>query len=398
MISSLLTSPWITPLSIKETCTTASDNRAGMCMPKKACLASGGYVAGTCGILGSCCVYQGTCRTIIAANETYFVSPAYPSMHKERLDPPICIFTLQRSPIYNKWPVCQFKLNFDEFSLAPPINGTCGGKTDSFIVSGAVNFNTSGLPTAGICGDMSGQHMYLDVDPERPDDPLLLIVNTANEQRYNRRWSIRVQQIACHSPFRAPNGCLQYYTTESGVVESFNYRGNGRATAFPGSSVLPIRSVPQYPTLQFISSPNYFNDLYYGVCIQKLPRMCAIKWQAIHFDFGGTLAGLSDVTAPNSQTYGCVRNDGLALYGSDLGDYVAIQGASRDGRFRLQNQFCGQRLNSLPQQDVNDEIVTYAKPFTMVVRTDNLAGLHSLPQAPKSQKGKFVGIVCEMIL
>lgn len=158
VISSILTGSLISPLSLKETCTTASDNRAGICIPKKACLSSGGYVAGTCGILGSCCVYQGTCRTIIAANETYFVSPAFPSMHKERLDPPICIFTLQRSPIYNKWPVCQFRLSFDEFSLAPPINGTCGGKTDSFIVSGAVNFNTSGLPTAGLCGDMSGQH------------------------------------------------------------------------------------------------------------------------------------------------------------------------------------------------------------------------------------------------
>lgn len=236
--------------------------------------------------------------------------------------------------------------------------------------------------------------MYLDVDPQSPDDPLLLIVNTANEQRYNRRWSIRVQQIACHSPFRAPNGCLQYYTTESGLIESFNYRGNGRATAFPGSSILPIRSVPQYPTLQYISSPNYFNDLYYGVCIQKLPKMCAIKWQAIQFDFGGTLAGLSDVSASNSQTFGCIRNDGLAMYGSDLGDYIAIQGASRDGRFRLQNQFCGQRLNSLPQQDTNDEIISYSKPFTMIVRTDNVAGIHSLPQAPKSQKGNL----CPMIL
>lgn len=227
------------------------------------------------------------------------------------------------------------------------------------------------------------------MDPNQPEDPLLLIVNTANEQRYNRRWSIRVQQIACHSPFRAPNGCLQYYTSESGVVESFNFRGNGRATAFPGSSVLPIRSVPQYPTLQYISSPNYFNDLYYGVCIQKQSRMCAIKWQAIQFDFGGTLAGLSDISGPNSQTYGCVRSDGLAMFGSDIGDFIAIQGASRDGKFRLQSQFCGQRLNSLPQQDLNDEIISYAKPFNMIVRTDNLAGLHSLPQAPKSQKGEL---------
>ncbi|KAG9508925.1 Solute carrier family 35 member G1, partial [Fragariocoptes setiger] len=364
--SSILTSPWISPLSIKETCQTASDNRAGMCMPKKACLGSGG--------------------TIISANETYFVSPSFPSMHKERLDPPVCIFTLQRRSIINKWPVCQIKLSFDEFSLAPPINGTCGGKTDSFIVSGAVNFNTSGLPTSGICGDMSGQHIYLDVDPDRPEDPLLLIVNTANEQRYNRRWSIRIQQIACHSPFRAPNGCLQYYTSESGIVESFNFRGNGRATAFPGSSILPIRGMARFPTLQFISSPNYLNDMYYGVCIQKQPRMCAIKWQALQFDFGGTLAGLSDVTSPHSQTYGCVRNDGLVQYGADLGDYIIITGGSRDGKYRLQNQFCGQRLNHLPQQDSNDEIVSYAKPFGLIVRSDSLAGLHTLPQAPKSQK------------
>lgn len=115
-------------------------------------------MAGSCGLLGACCVFQGTCKTIMAANETYFVSPAFPALHKDRLDPPICIFTVHRNQHQIKWPVCQFKLNFDEFSLAPPINGTCGGKTDSFIVSGAVNFNSSGLPTAGICGDMSGQH------------------------------------------------------------------------------------------------------------------------------------------------------------------------------------------------------------------------------------------------
>lgn len=86
--------------------------------------------------------------------------------------------------------------------------------------------------------------------------------------------------------------------------------------------------------------------------------MCAIKWQALHFDFGGTLAGLSDVTSPSSQTFGCIRHDGLASYGHDLGDYITIIGGSRDGKYRLQNQFCGQKLNSLPQQDNNDEIIS----------------------------------------
>ena len=44
--------------------------------------------------------------------------------------------------------------------------------------------------------------VYVDVDPDNQNDPLLLIVNTANEQRFNRKWSIRIQQVPCHSPFR----------------------------------------------------------------------------------------------------------------------------------------------------------------------------------------------------
>lgn len=44
--------------------------------------------------------------------------------------------------------------------------------------------------------------VYLDVDPEKIEDPLLLIINTANQQEYNRKWSIRIRQIPCRSQFR----------------------------------------------------------------------------------------------------------------------------------------------------------------------------------------------------
>lgn len=107
---------------------------------------------------------QGTCKSVITANETYFVSPNYPNLNSERLDPPICIFTLNRNTPFTKWPVCQIRLDFDEFTLSPPINGTCGnGQTDSFIVSGATNFNQSGLPGEGICGELNGQHSKYSV-------------------------------------------------------------------------------------------------------------------------------------------------------------------------------------------------------------------------------------------
>ena len=178
-------------ISIISECLTSADNRAGICMSKATCLSSGGIVAGQCGILGTCCIYQGSCRAVINANETYFVSPNYPNVQQERLDPPVCIFTLQRQNLIQKWPVCQIRIDFDEFALAPPVNGTCGGLTDSFVISGASNFNATGLPETGICGDLAGQHMYVNVDPTNTAEPLLLVVNTANEQRYTRKWSIR---------------------------------------------------------------------------------------------------------------------------------------------------------------------------------------------------------------
>lgn len=67
--------------------------------------------------------------------------------------------------------------------------------------------------------------MYLDVDPDDTTEPLLFIINTSNEEVYNRKWSIRIRQIPCHSQYKAVPGCLQTYSGPEGIIESFNYRG-----------------------------------------------------------------------------------------------------------------------------------------------------------------------------
>lgn len=158
--------------------------------------------------------------------------------------------------------------------------------------------------------------------------------------------------------FSAPSGCLQYYTTDTGTVESFNYRGIGKATpivapgqgtsiSFPGQQVLPF------------SSPNYFNNMHYGICIHKNPRMCGIRWDAVRFDFGGVVADMSssETADPGSARSGCL-NHAVSTVDEDLGDYIIIDGGSRDGKRRLQNRFCGQRLNpDLADQPINAEIV-----------------------------------------
>ena len=341
-------------------CTTSADNRAGVCMPKKACLATGGINAGSCGVLGTCCIYQGSCRSVISANESYFVSPSYPNAQVDRLDPPICIFTLNllSSP---KFPICQVRLDFEEFTLAPPYNGTCGTFTDSFVVSGASTFNSSGLPDTGICGDLSGQHMYFNVDGT--NQPLLLVINAANDRMFKRKWSIRIRQIPCRSPSRAPPGCLQYLTTSSGMVESLNFQGFSSintavnpslvgGTGFTGSGLpggLPGSVLPPDGTggnawlapsnlFQALPSPKYMNGLNYAVCIAQQPNECGIRWEASDFDFGGGKESLSGVGISNSMSgnIGCL----VQLAGSnDQGDYLMIPAASRDGRSELQFVF-----------------------------------------------------------
>lgn len=342
-------------------CTTSADNRAGVCMPKKACLATGGINAGSCGVLGTCCIYQGSCRSVISANESYFVSPSYPNAQLDRLDPPICIFTLNllSSP---KFPICQVRLDFEEFALAPPYNGTCGTFTDSFVVSGASTFNSSGLPDTGVCGDLSGQHMYFNVDGT--NQPLLLVVNAANDRMFKRKWSVRIRQIPCRSPSRAPPGCLQYLTASNGMVESLNFQGfssintavnpaivsgNGIVAGgglgpggIAGAGLQPDGTGSSWLApnnmYQPLPSPKYMNGLNYAVCISQQPNECGIRWEASDFDFGGGKESLSGVGISSSMSGnpGCL----IQLPGSnDQGDYLMIPGASRDGRSELQFAF-----------------------------------------------------------
>ena len=416
----------ITPMIPRSECYTSADNRAGICMSKKACASSGGISAGSCGVIGTCCIYQGSCRSVVNANESYFVSPSYPNTQVDRLDPPICIFTLERNNIFQKWPVCQVRIDFDEFTLAPPVRGSCSGLTDSFVISGASNFNTSGLPETGICGDMSGQHMYFNVDPEDTSKPLLLVINAANDRMFNRKWSIRIRQIPCKSPTKAPPGCLQYYTTTTGVVESFNFRGFSQNTmagvggqpGLPptaggngglvgggggGGVGLPVNPLnPGQPGIGGINvgpgglgangqalaqypSPKYMNSMRYGVCIAQQPMTCGIRWEASDFDFGGNRLDLSGVGASQAgQNFGCTVHSGGGSLG-DQGDYLLMPGCSRDGINDLEHLFCGQRLNALPDQNVNAPLISFMKPFVVYVRTDASAG--SQFTGPQNQRG-----------
>nr|XP_050847064.1 uncharacterized protein LOC127062600 isoform X2 [Vespula vulgaris] len=185
----------------------ASNSLNGTCFTRRECYNYGGTPSGTCANgLGICCVFQKTCGSTTNINNTYFINPGYPTTYKggER-----CTITVNKC----NSDICQIRLDFIDFSLAQPnMNGTCD--YDLFLITGA----SSSVPR--ICGENSNQHVYVDFNGA---SPITISIGTNADYAFDRRWNIRIQQIACDSLWRAPNGCLQYYKSTSDTVTSFNY-------------------------------------------------------------------------------------------------------------------------------------------------------------------------------
>src|SRR5256885_1661355 len=74
-----------------------------------------------------------------------------------------------------------------------------------------------------------------------------------------RRWNIRVSQIECNNPLRAPQNCLQYYMGPSGSFSSFNHE-----------STRPLTEQPNWN----LPEQTYFNNLDYSICFRKEVGFC----------------------------------------------------------------------------------------------------------------------------
>lgn len=191
----------------KDPCsTTAGDN--GTCLSLQDCQQKGGITAGACANnFGVCCVFMTSCGETTRENGTYFVNKGYPAGFNGTTS---CQLTVDKmSP-----DVCQYRLDFEQFTLAgpEPINHICN--YDQFIISGS-----STVPI--ICGVNSGNHMYLEAGPGI-SGPVVLSITTSGAE-VARHWKIRITHIPCPSNIKADDGCLQYFTGISGTIKSFNY-------------------------------------------------------------------------------------------------------------------------------------------------------------------------------
>nr|XP_045603360.1 uncharacterized protein LOC123761390 [Procambarus clarkii] len=308
--------------------TTDSAHPLGTCMPIKECASKGGNSKGSCaGGLATCCVITKTCNEATSVNNTYFVNPDANS-----LELGACTLTINH--LDNN--ICQMRFDFITLDLSQPdSNGIC---TDDFLtVTGGV----SSVPM--ICGYNSGQHIYYDVDPN--GGAVKLTVDRSAQASLLKTWNIKVSQIACDSRFRAPVGCLQYYTTTAGTVSSFNFLNTNTATG---------------------QSNRQLSNQDYGICIKRADNYCGITWEPnnVGGTFGFTISGAADALGPD-----LIGTIITSSRDSDCTtDYVVIPGgmyttSSTSTVATPAGRYCG--LGFPPS------VTTTSQPFILYVKTDD---------------------------
>lgn len=222
------------------------------------------------------------------------------------------------------------RIDFLDLSLAPPNgDGTCN--TDLVSITGGASV------VPNICGENSGQHVYVNFDGT---SPIVISITATSTYTLGRHWHIKTTQISCDSPWRgkyglsspsklfftfsysiaAPAGCLQYHMNPSGVVRGFNYS--------PSANSLP-NGVGVEGTRQLA-------NLAYGICVNIGVGQCSITWSTLSSDiYSFTLTG--DVGAVDPTLLG---TSSLQQQTCNT-DYIIIPNAIQNKMALGSDRFCG---------------------------------------------------------
>ncbi|XP_037085523.1 uncharacterized protein LOC119106035 [Pollicipes pollicipes] len=290
-------------------CVSNEEGTNGTCYLPDECSQAGGSARGSCAEgYGVCCVFSAGCGEAISRNNTVFRGPG------NLTSPFNCRLTV--SKINEN--ICQMRLDFDQLSLASPdANGVC--RQDQFTVIGAA----SSQPPV-ICGVNGGQHMYVDVSPGSGSQ-LTLQATTSGTETTARDWRVRVSQIACDNPARAPAGCLQYYTNSTGTIKSFSFDTNE-------------------------AGPHLASQRY-AICVRTNAGFCGIQYDAC--------SALNNFTV--SESLGAVKGS------SCTDDFLTIATVTPDGFTGTpQDRHCGTEWSG-DTSGVGPG-VTFSRPFVVYVR------------------------------
>lgn len=313
-----------------------SATQSGTCYTAEECSDRDGVASGSCADgYGVCCVITLACGGTTAENSTYLTLASTGA-------PTDCTYTIcPRDATINR-----IRLDLTMFQIASPfeptdVSGDAAASTQTS--RGAVghctvdSFSVTGAPT--ICGMNSNQHMIVDTDGTSCVKASFSFGGDAGQRsgRMGRSYNIHVRQFArSNMDGGGPTGCLQWFTENTGTVQTFNWQGVGAVSTH-------------------LANQNY------KACVRQNIGHCSICWSA-----GTNCANAATTTDPN-----------------DSGDFVVIQGGATATATPVTDaavptgqgggRFCGRFLNAATagaQADVT--ICSRIVPFQLGVHTDGI--------------------------
>ncbi|XP_059081645.1 uncharacterized protein LOC131879360 [Tigriopus californicus] len=236
-----------------------SGRRNGTCYTAAECATRGGSASGNCAAgFGVCCVFYLNAGQTTSQNCTYIRNDNFPGTLQTTNAQS---FTIQKCSC----DVCYLRLDFLTFTIRGQVDseeimgGVCG---DSFKVTSGSN-----EPHPTICGENSGQHMYVDMG--RGCSGTALLDFSFTDASSIRLFEIKATQVECNSRSSPPDGCLQYHTDLQGRFTTFNFA----------------------PT-----DNNHLGDQNYGICVRQELGYCCIEYQVCPevLDTGFTIGNKGD--------------------------------------------------------------------------------------------------------
>jgi len=342
----------------------------GTCYTSEECSSRDGVSSGSCAEgYGVCCVISISCGSTSAENCTYISQTASTSPAVSPAGSGVCSYTI--CPISSD--INRIRLDLTTFSIAGPIVPVTinGDATNTHLQNTAIGhcmtdtFDVSGAPT--ICGLNTGKHMIVDSDGTE----CITATFTYTGATDSRSYVIKVTQYDKSNSVELAGqaGCLQFYTGDTGTLETFNWQGVGTAAGGAASTHLANQD--------------------YNICIRQNVGMCTICYAGATgaANMVGTF-GVSNA-ADSVAAMGKSGVDADCPGAADSNDWVVIEGGTNvagvvttatanaalvtaAGNILGNNRFCGRHLNNAAagaQADVT--ICTRRTPFQLGVHFDS---------------------------
>ena len=339
----------------------------GTCYTTSECLALGGVASGSCASsFGVCCVFSISCGGSTSANNSYAIMSSYAV--SSDADP--CTYKFCRTTSS----VCKLRIDFDKMVLEGPFAisstaaatdgprvGDCG--YDSLTVT-----NPGGAAPPVICGYNSGQHMFV---------PASTTCNTINididtgKTSTTRSWQIKVTQYECGDMMAPDQDCLQYHTSSSGSIATFNWDTSSTTVS---------------------SSQYHLSTQSYDICIRRARGFCSVCFSpyiissitgiASSYGVGGSGLAPAQTGAVGVTCTGITTQPAAAGYG----DYLEIANLQPSigtaGSVVTGTRICGAIFNAAASpQTAQATACSFVTPFKVGVHFDEEESIHASPFA-----------------